>query len=105
MRELGINLTMEEIAGTSKLRFKEIIKNKVEMKALQYLTKLKDFHSKAKNIKHENIKLQPYLLSENKNLTINEKKFIFAARTRMLDLKGNFKTGMSDRRCRKCEAT
>ena len=23
----------------------------------------------------------------------------------MLDLKGNFKTGMSDRRCRKCEAT
>ena len=23
----------------------------------------------------------------------------------MLDLKGNFKTGMSDRKCRKCEAT
>ena len=105
MRELGINLTMEEIAGTSKLRFKEIIKNKVKMKALQYLTKLKDSHSKVKNIKHENIKLQPYLLSENKNLTINEKKFIFAARTRMLDLKGNFETGMSDRKCRKCEAT
>ena len=105
MRELGINLTMEEIAGTSKLRFKEIIKNKVEMKALQYLTKLKDSHSKVKNIKHENMKLQPYLLSENKNLTINEKKFIFAARTRMLDLKGNFKTGMSDRKCCKCEAT
>ena len=75
------------------------------MKALQYLTKLKDSHSKVKNIKHENMKLQPYLLSENKNLTINEKKFIFAARTRMLDLKGNFKTGMSDRKCCKCEAT
>ena len=49
--------------------------------------------------------MQPYLRSETKNLTINEKKFIFAARTRMLDLKGNFKTGMSDRKCRKCEAT
>ena len=32
-------------------------------------------------------------------------EFIFAARTRMLDLKGNFKTGMSDRKCCKCEAT
>ena len=105
MKELGIDLTMEEIAGISKLRFKEIIKNKVETKALQYLTKLKESHSKAKNIKHENIQLQPYLRSETKNLTINEKKFIFAARTRMLDLKGNFKTGMSDRNCRKCEAT
>ena len=30
MKELGIDLTMEEIAGTSKLRFKEIIRNKVE---------------------------------------------------------------------------
>ena len=45
MEELGINLTMEEIAGISKLRFKEIIKNKVETKALQYLTKLKKSHS------------------------------------------------------------
>ena len=105
MKELGIDLTMEEIAGTSKLRFKEIIKNKVETKALQYLTKLKESHSKAKNIKHDKIQLQPYLRSETKNLTINEKKFIFAARTRMLDVKGNFKTGMLDRKCRKCEAT
>jgi len=105
MKELGIDLTMEEIAGTSKMRFKEIIKNKVETKALQYLTKLKESHSKAKNIKHDKIQLQPYLRSETKNLTINEKKFIFAARTRMLDVKGNFKTGMLDRKCRKCEAT
>merc|ERR1712024_41377 len=105
MKELGIDLTMEEIAGTSKLRFKEIIRNKVETKALQYLTKLKESHSKARNIKHEKIKLQPYLRSETKNLTINERKFIFAARTRMLDLRGNFKTGMTDRKCRKCEAT
>ena len=105
MQELGIDLTMEEIAATSKLRYKEIVKNRVEKKALQYLIKLKESHSKAKNIKHDNIQLQPYLRSETKNLTINEKKFIFAARTRMLDLKGNFKIGILDRKCRKCEAT
>ena len=44
MKELGIDLTMEEIAETSKLRFKELIKNKVETKALQYLTKLRLIH-------------------------------------------------------------
>ena len=38
MKELGIDLTMEEIAVTAKMRFKEIIKNKVKTKALQYLT-------------------------------------------------------------------
>ena len=59
MQELGIDLTMEEIAATSKLRFKEIVKNRVEKKALQYLIKLKESHSKAKNIKHDNIQLQP----------------------------------------------
>ena len=68
---------MEEIAATSKLRFKEIVKNRVEKKALQYLIKLKESHSKAKNIKHDNIQLQPYLRSETKNLTITEKKFKF----------------------------
>ena len=87
----------------SKLRFKEIIKNRVELKAFEYLTELKDSHSKSKNIKHEKIHLQRYLQSETKNLSINDKKFIFAARTRMLDLKGNFKTGKLDKKCRKCE--
>jgi hypothetical protein len=88
---------------TSKLRFKEFIKKKVEMKAFEYLLKLKDSHSKSKNIKHEKLHLQPCLRSQTKNLSINDKKFIFAARTRMLDLKGNFKTGKLDEKCRKCE--
>ena len=103
MKDLGIDMTMEEIAVTSKLRFKEFIKKKVEMKAFEYLLKLKDSHSKSKNIKHEKLHLQPYLRSQTKNLSINDKKFIFAARTRMLDLKGNFKTGKLDEKCRKCE--
>ena len=105
MRELEINMTIEEIAETSKLRFKEIVKNRVELKAFEYLSELKDSHSKSRNIKHEKIHLQPYLQSQTKKLSINDKKFIFAARTRMLDMKGNFKTGQLDKKCRKCETT
>ena len=35
-------------------------------------------------------------------MNIKEKSFIFGARSRMLDLKGNFKIGQSDLMCRKC---
>ena len=34
---------------------------------------------------------------------IAEKKFIFAARTRMLDLGGNFRSGLVCTKCRKCQ--
>ena len=36
------------------------------------------------------------------NLTIKEKSFIFAARTRMINIRCNFKQGKSDLSCRKC---
>ena len=35
-------------------------------------------------------------------MTINERQFLFALRTRMIDVKANFKVGQSDIRCRAC---
>ena len=46
--------------------------------------------------------MQGYLRSETLNLSINEKRFIFAARTRMMDVKSNFKSGQTGVKCRKC---
>ena len=103
MRELGIDLQLEEIRRFSKQKFKEMIRAKVQRKAFEYLTTLKSTHSKARNIKHEKLQLQTYLQSGTNNLSINEKQFIFAARTRMLDLRGNFKTGKVERKCQKCK--
>ena len=105
LKELQINPSFLEIGQTSKLRLKGILREKVKTKAFSYLTELKDSHSKSRNIKHEKIHLQPYLQSQTNKLSINDKKFIFAARTRMLDMKGNFKTGKLDKKCRKCETT
>ena len=45
------------------------------------------------------MELQNYLKSD---LSIKEKSFIFLARSRMLDLKCNFKVGRSDLLCSKC---
>ena len=94
---------MEDIQSFSKQKFKEIIRTKVQSKSFEYLKTLKSTHSKARNIKHEKLQLQAYLQSGTNNFSINEKQFIFAARTRMLDLRGNFKTGKVERKSRKCE--
>ena len=103
MKELEISLTMEQIEAMSKEVFKEMIKTKVQKKAFKYLTKLKDSHSKARKIRYEKLEMQRYLKPETENLTIAEKKFIFAARTQMLDLGGNFKSGLVSTKCRKCQ--
>ena len=98
MKELRIDLQLEDIRSFSKQKFKEMIRAKVQSKAFGFLTTLKSTHWKARNIKHEKLHLQAYLQSGTNNLSINENQFIFAARTRMLDLRGNFKIGKVERK-------
>ena len=62
---------------------------------------IKQSHSKSKSLIYKEFALQDYLKPASQ-LTIQEKCFIFAARSRMLDLKCNFKVGKSDLKCRKC---
>ena len=105
MKVLGLEIDMEQLQCIPKSTFKEMVKNKIQLKAFIYLTELKNSHSKTKLIKHEKLELQGYLQSGRNNLTIKEKQFIFAARTRMLDLKGNFKIGKTEILCRKCDSS
>ena len=102
MEELEMNMTLEDIKMLSKTGWKDLVSKKVQNRAFKYLTDLKATHSKARNIQYQNLQLQSYLGSSENNLTIQEKQFIFAARTRMLDVKANFKSSESDLSCRKC---
>ena len=62
---------------------------------------MKETHSKCKDIIYNELKLQEYLQPGSK-MTIREKCFVFAARSRMLDIHANFKVGNDDIKCRKC---
>ena len=84
----------------SKRAFKEIVRTKTQSKAFEYLTKLKISHSKAKNIRHMKLELQSYLWAEELGLNIRDN---LAARTRMIDVKYNFKAGQTDTKCCKCK--
>ena len=98
---LNINLSFEEIAGYSKAAFKKLVKDSVKKKAFSELIKQQREHSKGKEIVYKDLGLQEYL-KLNSPLSIEEKQFLFAARTRGLDLKNNFKQGKKDLRCRLC---
>ena len=101
LEELEMNLSYEEIKRNTKEQFKRIVKEHVNEKAFKYLKNLQQTHSKAKPIQYEKFSLQNYLRADNK-LTTKEKSFTFALRTRMLELRANFKSGKSDLNCRLC---
>ena len=94
-------MTFEQIKAVSKDEFKIQVKKIVKRKALEYLQNLQQTHSKAQPLKYAKLGLQDYLKPES-DMTIREKAFTFAARSRMLDLKCNFKVGKKDLMCNLC---
>ena len=98
---LNIDLSFEEISSYSKKAFKLIVKDAVKAKAFSDLVKAQQGHSKGKEITYRDLSLQEYLKA-NSPLTNKEKRFLFSARTRGLDVKNNFKQGKKDLQCRLC---
>ena len=100
MSDLNIQVSFEEISEISKEAFKKLVKEKVQKSALNYLKNLQISHSKSKNICYEDLSLQGYLRSGTTNMTIKEKLFCFAARSRMIDVRCNKLYGQSQLTCR-----
>ena len=90
LEDLGITLTNEEIKSMKKEKFGNLVKKAIEEKTLNHLTKIKLKHTKVMHIVHESLCMQEYLRPENVQ-TVNLSKFLFQSRTRMLQVKTNFK--------------
>ena len=103
LAHLDINMNIEAITATSKDAFKIIVKEAIRKKALLYLQTLQSSHSKSKNLSYTKMMLQPYLEPSDAKLSIHEKQFIFSARSRMMDVLDNFKTGKKSVQCRACD--
>ena len=103
LSHLGIDMSFEAISATSKNTFKAIVKEAIHKKALEYLQSLQSSHSKSKNLKYSSLVLQPYLAPNDAKLSIQEKQFIFSARSRMMDVLCNFKLGQKSLQCRACD--
>ena len=83
--------------------FKVLIKEKVKSSALKYLQNLQQTHSKSKTLIYTKLDLQEYLKADSL-MTRKEKSFTFQARSRMLDLRCNFKSVHNVLKCRLCDS-
>ena len=87
LKSCDINYTPEQIQKMSHLKFKRIVKEKIQLKVLSYLVTLQNKHSKSENLHLDN-QIQPYLSSEE--LSLSQKKLLFTLRSKILKIKENF---------------
>lgn len=90
LNELKIDLTFEDIKNYTKNSFSKLIKGKVKEAAFSYLIELKNQHSKMHMLEYNKLEMQKYL--KCKTVTPKSAKTIFKFRTRMSEVKVNFKT-------------
>ena len=67
--------------------FKKLVKKQIKIKAEEFLSSLRDSHSKTTNLQSHNF--QSYLSSQA--LSTNDKKLLFQLRTRSTHTKANYK--------------
>ena len=90
LEELEIMVDLDVIQTQSHQQFNTFLKKAVQENTLNYLNNQKSTHTKVLHIRHNTLEIQKYLQPEYV-YSIQLSKFIFQARTRMLDLKINYK--------------
>ena len=89
IEDLAISLTISDVERMPEQTFRRIVKEKTDLKALEYLNNLKAKHSKVMNLDHQNLIMQTYL--EPNEMSVQECKFMFALRSRMVDVRANYR--------------
>ena len=88
--EIDLQLTDEHIKKISQEKFREIVKRKTAILAVKSLNEIKLKHSKTEKLKFTKIAQSEYLRS--KNLKLEEVQTLFKLRSRMINVKMNFKS-------------
>ena len=100
-KDLNLDWTDEKIKTYSKEQFRNLVKSRIEILAGKHLEGLKLSHSKTKHLMFEGFKPAEYLLS--KKLTVEEVKTLFRLKTRMVDVKENYKNANTNNMwCKLC---
>ena len=79
-----------------------IIKEEIRAKTLRNMEKIKQYHTKVKNIEYKEMKIQKYLLPNSCKMTKEEAQMIFKLRCRVVKVKNNLKGMFDDLQCRAC---
>ena len=86
LKELNWNVNFADIQQMKKASFIQILKRRIEAKALADLEKVKSGHSKVKHLKHDKLKMQSYFLPNTMKISREDMQLIFKLRSRVTDL-------------------
>ena len=101
LTEVALDTSMQEIKMMSKETIKERVKASISKAAVIYLTKEKNKKlSKIMNVAHSDFNLQPYF--NPMSMDVNEAKLLFLLRSRMVEVRTNFRNKYSDILCPVC---
>ena len=100
---LGLDLTIESIKEMKKARLKIIVNQAIKEKTFRDLVKKKESHSKVMNIIHERLEIQGYLKPNKLKMKMEEAQEIFRMRSRVADVKTNFKAKYESFECEVCK--
>ena len=100
---LGLDLTIESIKEIKKARLKIIVNQAIKEKTFRDLVKKKESHSKVMNIIHERLEIQGYLKPNKSKMKMEEAQEIFRMRSRVADVKTNFKAKYESFECDVCK--
>ena len=102
-KQLKLKLTDTQISCLSKYKYKTIVKRAVEEEVVNYLLKLKEPHSKMKELEYSRLETQKYLKSDN-GMSYEEKCTLFKFRVREIDVKINYRNKYRDVKCTLCNS-
>ena len=97
LNELDIQNTLDEISLMTKNKFTQILRKMSKIRAMDYLTNKQGY--KGKDIKYLRIEMSEYLLPNNQELSIDEKRRLFALRNKMIDIPSTFPKSKNVEKC------
>ena len=103
LEELKLDFEFEDLKSIKKNDFKNILKKKIETNALEKLEQKKKLHSKVNHIQHGVLKMQTYLKPTRTKISKEERQNIFKLRSRVTDVKMNYKRKYENLTCKACK--
>ena len=98
--DFEIGLSLQEVKELSHDQFKCMVKDKSRSAAFKQLMGAKSHHSKMSSLDYSELRIQQYLV--NKSFHTGDAKLLFSFRTRMVEVKNNYKNRQSDLNCPLC---
>ena len=80
-----------------------ILKRKINIHALKYLSEKQATHSKVNSWTHSLLTMQKYLKPNSEKIKVEDSQLIFKLRCKMIEVKMNFKRNHETHECRACE--